>query len=397
MAPSPPPQRVALDQLSLLALRLGLIGLVGYGLLLAWGRLQFVLLPFAVALLLTALLEPVARALHERLRVPRWIAAILTVIGALATIAGILTWVAPDIFRQAEDLVAQVEDGVRRLPDVLHDLGVKDSDIQRFTDELSKKLEESLGTIGTELSTGAVSVAAGVANVAASVFLALMMVVYLLIDGRGFWQGALRFVPRDRREAWGRAGARSWAAVTTYVRSQVLVAAIDGVGIGVGLWLIGVDLALPLGVFTFIVAFIPYVGAILAGIAAALVALSTNGLEGMIGAIVITVIVQQVEGNVLYPLLIGRSLSLHPLTVLLGVGAGGALLGIVGAFLATPLIAAVSAGAGWLDEEEIAGHPADDDPDGMEEGAAATAEGPPLPEGDGPVGSGRERPPSGGW
>ncbi|WP_320670301.1 AI-2E family transporter [Patulibacter defluvii] len=352
MASSPPPQRVALDQLSVLALRLGLIGLVGYGLLLVWGKLQFVLLPFAVAVLLSALLEPVARTLHEKVRLPRWIAAVLTVLGTIVLVAGILTWIAPDIFSKAEQLVEQVEDGIRQLPNVLHDLGIKDSDIQRFTEQLTKKLEESLGSIGGQLSTGVVSVAQGVASVAASIFLALMMLIYLLIDGGGFWRGALRFVPRERRPAWHRAGQRSWRAVTLYVRSQVLVAAIDGVGIGVGLWILGIDLALPLGVFTFIVAFLPYVGAILAGIAAALVALSTDGVDGMLGAIVVTVIVQQVEGNILYPLLIGRSLRLHPMTVLLGVGAGGALLGIAGAFLATPLIAAVAAGAGWLDEEE---------------------------------------------
>jgi predicted PurR-regulated permease PerM len=382
MASSPPPQRVAIDQLSVLALRLGLIGLVGYGMLLVWGKLQFVLLPFAVAVLLSALLEPVARTLHGRLRLPRWIAAVLTVLGTIVLVAGILTWIAPDIFSKAEQLVNQVEDGIRQLPSVLHDLGVKDSDVQRFTDQLTKKLEESLGSIGGELSTGVVSVAQGVASVAASIFLALMMLIYLLIDGSGFWRGALRFVPRERRPSWHRAGKRSWRAVTLYVRSQVLVAAIDGIGIGVGLWILGIDLALPLGVFTFIVAFLPYVGAILAGIAAALVALSTDGVDGMLGAIVVTIIVQQVEGNILYPLLIGRSLRLHPMTVLLGVGAGGALLGIAGAFLATPLIAAVAAGAGWLDEEDHPdglGHEPPDDgagpPPGVSAGGAASASG----------------------
>jgi predicted PurR-regulated permease PerM len=132
----------------------------------------------------------------------------------------------------------------------------------------------------------------------------------------------------------------------------VLVALIDGFGIGLGLWILGIPLALPIGVLTFVLAFIPYVGAIVAGLVAMLVALSTNGLGGLLGALAVTIIVQQVEGNVLYPLLIGRSVKLHPMTVLLGVGAGSALLGITGAFLATPVIAAVAAGAGWLEEDE---------------------------------------------
>ena len=147
------------------------------------------------------------------------------------------------------------------------------------------------------------------------------------------------------------------AGHTHFVRSQVLVAFIDGVGIGVGLWILGVPLALPLGVLTFVLAFLPYIGAVLGGIAAALVALATEGVDAMLGAIVLTLIVQQIEGNVLYPLLIGRSVSLHPLTVVLGVGAGAALLGLAGSFLATPVIAAVGAAAGWIDPED-----SDDDP-----------------------------------
>ncbi|MCK9247936.1 MAG: AI-2E family transporter [Solirubrobacteraceae bacterium] len=351
MSSSPPP-RVVLDSLSVVALRLGIIGLVGYGLLLVWGRLSFILLPFAVALLLTALLEPVTAAIHRRLRLPRWIAAMTTVLGTIALVAGTLTWIAPDIFRQAEEITNQVEEGVRQLPDVLRDLGLKDNQIQDFVGQLTDELQKSVGDIGKTLSTGALSAAQGVASVFASVFLALIMLIYLLIDGQGFWRGALRFVPPARRAAWTLGGQRAWRAVTLFVRSQVLVAAIDGVGIAIGLLILGVPLAVPLGILTFLLAFLPYIGAILAGVAVALVALASGGLGDMIGAIVVVVIVQQIESNVLYPLLIGRTVRLHPLTVLLGVGAGSALLGIVGAFLATPIIAAVSAGAGWLDDSE---------------------------------------------
>ncbi|MGE4426221.1 MAG: AI-2E family transporter [Solirubrobacteraceae bacterium] len=391
MSSSPPP-RVVLDSLSVVALRLGIIGLVGYGLLLVWGKLSFILLPFAVALLLTALLEPVATTLHRRLRLPRWIAAMVTVLGTITLVAGTLTWIAPDIFRQAEEITQQVEEGVRELPRVLRDLGLKDSQIQDFVGQLTDELQKSVGDIGKTLSTGALSAAQGVASIFAGVFLALIMLIYLLIDGQGFWRGALRFVPPGRRAAWTLGGKRAWRAVTLFVRSQVLVAAIDGIGIAVGLVIIGVPLAVPLGILTFLLAFLPYIGAILAGVAVALVALASGGLGDMLGAIVVVVIVQQIESNVLYPLLIGRTVRLHPLTVLLGVGAGSALLGIVGAFLATPVIAAVSAGAGWLDDSE-----ADDAAD------AATArttvpdadEARALPPPDPPDGSGDPNPPDG--
>jgi len=347
-----PAQRVSLERLSLTALRLGVIGVVGYGLLLVWGKLQFILLPFFIAVLLAALLTPLAAFLHQKLRFPRFLSAIVTVLLLIAVVTGLITIVAPDIVRQGEDVVDQVEAGIKQLPDVLHDLGLKDDDIQQYTEDLSKKLQDSLGAIGGQLGSGVITAAQGVANVAASAFLAVMMLIYLLIDGTGFWRGFLRFAPADRRVEWHDGGRRAWTALTQYVRSQVLVAVIDGVGIAVGLTIIGVPLAIPLGILTFVLAFIPYVGAIVAGLAAMLVALSTNGIEGALGAFVVALIVQQVEGNVLYPLLIGRSVRLHPMTVLLGVGAGSALLGLAGAFLATPVIAGVAAAAGWLEEDE---------------------------------------------
>lgn len=382
--PQPGP-RVPLDRLSVTAMRIGIVGLVGYGLLLVWGQLSFILLPFAIAVLLSALLTPVTNALDERLRLPRALASILTVVLTIAFVAGLLTWVMPDIVRQAEDLVEQIERGINQIPELLHDVGVKDSDIQSFTTTLSEKLQDSLGSIGGSLSSGVLSAAQGVVSVAASLFLALMMLIYLLFDGSGFWRGALRFAPEGRRREWADAGTRAWEALTSFVRSQVLVAAIDGVGIGLGLWILGIPMALPIAVLTFILAFIPYLGAILAGAAAMLVGLSANGLEGMLGALAVAIVVQQVESNVLYPLLIGHSVKLHPLTVLLGVGAGSALLGITGAFLATPVIAGVAAAAGWLDE--------DDEKDAPDGGAAAgdpAANGPPSPAEDAERGSPEE-------
>jgi predicted PurR-regulated permease PerM len=351
LSPQPGP-RVPLDRLSVTALRIGIVGLVGYGLLLVWGKLSFILLPFAVAVLLSALLTPVTNFLDLRLRLPRAVAAILTVVLTILFVAGLLTWVTPDIVRQAEDLVDQIESGINEIPDLLHDIGVKDSDIQSFTTNLSEKLQDSLGTIGGSVSSGVLSAAQGVVSFAAGLFLTVMMLIYLLWDGSGFWRGLVRFAPAERRQAWREGGERAWEALTTFVRSQVLVAAIDGVGIGVGLWILGIPMALPIGVLTFILAFIPYIGAILAGAAAMLVGLSANGLEGMLGALAVTIIVQQVESNILYPLLIGHSVKLHPLTVLLGVGGGSALLGITGAFLATPVIAGVAAAAGWLEEDD---------------------------------------------
>src|SRR5690606_27200300 len=102
-----------------------------------------------------------------------------------------LTWVTPDIVRQAEDLVKQIEKGINQIPDLLHDLGVKDSDIQSFTTNATEKLQDSVGAIGSSLSTGVISAAAGVVSALAGIFLTLMMLIYLLWDGRGFWRGVV--------------------------------------------------------------------------------------------------------------------------------------------------------------------------------------------------------------
>lgn len=361
-----PSQRIHMDRLSLFCLRVLVIGLLGYGIVLAWSKLSLVLLPFAIAILLAALLSPVARFLVRRARIPVVPAALLTVVGTLAIIIGALVWIVPAIVQQGSDLVSQVQDGVKQIPSLLHDAGVKDADIQKYTREATNKLEDALGTIGPSVGTGVFVAFSGVVSALTTALLAVMMLIYMLVDGAGFWRGVLKFAPEGRRESWGQGGARAWRALTVFIHSQVLVALIDGVGIGLGLAILGVPLAVPIGVLTFLLAFLPYIGAILAGIAAMLVALSTQGPGGAAAVFGLVLLVQQVEGNILYPLLIGRSLRLHPLMVLLGVGAGGALLGITGSFLATPVVAAVGAALGWIgveeDEDAIAASIDPDDP-----------------------------------
>lgn len=317
-----------------------------------YDQLSAILLPLIIAVLVCALVAPVTYFLRHKLHLPAAIAAILTVVGLLAIIVGLLFLVIPGIASEFSDIEDQVVQGVNQIPQLLRDAGLSDKDVSNLTDNAVDRLRDSVGAIGSAVSSGALSAATGLTNVATVVVLAIITCIYLLTDGAGFWRGIVRFAPPSKRRDMDAAGRRAWDALGSFVRSQVLVAMIDGIGIGIGLWIIGVPLALPIGVLTFIVAFLPYIGAIVAGLVAILVALATKGVDAAIGALVITIIVQQLEGNVLYPLLIGRSIRLHPITVLLGVGAGGALLGITGTFLATPLIASIAAAAGWLDRED---------------------------------------------
>ena len=350
--PTPPSRdrQVDLRATATVAAYLGIIGLVLYGALIGWRLLSFVLLPFAIAVLLTALLEPVATFLKRRLRLPGAVAALVTVLGTLGIIAAVVLVIAPQIVNQTSTMVGQVEEGIAKIPGVLRDLGVKDADLQNAIQSGTDNLKEDFGSIAGRVGSGVLSVASLVTSVVGGMLLVLMMLIYLLMDGDGFWRGCMRFVPIERREGWHEGGVRAWDTLKMFIRSQVMVSAIYTIGVGIGLWIVGVPLWLPLGVMTFVLSLIPTIGAILAGVIAALVALSTNGVSGFLWAIAIATIVQQVEGNILYPVLIGRSLSLHPLAVLLGVGAGTAVLGVVGAFLATPIMAAVASGMGWLGE-----------------------------------------------
>lgn len=361
MSTSTSQERVPLQRLGTNALWIGVIGVVAYGALLVWNALAFVLLPFAAACLLAALLMPVAVWLHVRLRLPRIPAAILTVLLLVVLVVGLLGVIVPDVVQQAEQLGSQVQAGIDGLPAALRDLGVQNSDVQRYTRELTSGVQDALSSAGGGIGAGAITAVRGVANVGAGLFLMLVFLVYLLVDGTGFWRGVLRFAPGGRRAEWHAGGQRAWRAVTGYVRSQALVAVIDGIGVWVGLSLLGIPSAVPLAVLTFLLAFVPYLGAVIAGLASMLVALSSNGIGGLLGALAVAVVVQQLEGNVLYPLLIGRSVRLHAITVLLGVGAGTALLGFVGALLSTPLIAATAAAAGWLRDDTEPPGPAPED------------------------------------
>lgn len=375
--PPPEPDRISLRKWSETSARVLVIALALFAALYMWRMLSFILLPFVIALMLAALLAPARDAL-ERLRIPRPLAALATVLGTIAAIGAVLVVIAPDIATQIGEVVDQLRAGVDQIPQLARDVGIKDADLQQMLDSATKSLRSEGGTIASRVGSGVLTVAGTVTNVVAGMVLTLMLLIYVLIDGRGFWAGLLKFAPVGRRQGWADGGARAWRALQVFVRGQVLVAAIDGIGVGFGLWLVGVPLWLPLGVLTAVLSLIPTIGAILAGGLSALVALSSNGVSGMLWAIVIAVIVQQLEGNVLYPVMVGRSVSIHPLAMLLGVGAGTAILGTVGALIAAPIMTVIGASAGWI---TVGDAPEGDVPDALDEDPAAGGPDPPSTEG----------------
>jgi putative heme transporter len=191
-------------------------------------------------------------------------------------------------------------------------------------------------------------------EVLAGIALAIVTLFFLLRDGPTIWAWCRRLFPPQARTDVERIGERAWTTIGGYLQGVSIVAAVDAVLIGLALWLLGVPLVLPLALLTFVGGFFPIVGAFTAGFAAAMVALVTNGLTTALLVIAATIVVQQLEGNVLQPLVVGGAVELHPLAVILAVAAGGILWGIAGAFLAVPLAAVVNQGATHLANRDSA-------------------------------------------
>jgi putative heme transporter len=297
-------------------------------------KVGFVVIPVAVALLLSTLFVPPARAL-ERAGLGRALASSIVCVGGILLIVGLLTLVAAPIATDAEKLGDQIRAGADKLGGQIADLpiGMSEAQVQAQIDSIDDRVRENNGAV----RSGVVSGAQAAGQFFAALIITLVVLFFFVKDGAGMWRWLLGRVPSPRKPALQEFGNRSWKALTAYVRGVVFVAFIDAVGIGLALWLIGVPLALPLAALTFVLAFVPIVGAVAAGAAAALVALAFEGVGAALLVVVAVLVVQQLESNVLYPVIVGKTLKLHPVVVLLAVAIGGVLYGIPGAALAVPI------------------------------------------------------------
>jgi predicted PurR-regulated permease PerM len=327
---------------SAVTLRL-LIVLVGVGLLaLAAQRMLLVVLPFIISLLLATLLVPLARRLERHGFRPAP-AAVVAVLTAVVVFAGLWALIIPAALDQGSELASRVQQGAGQVADVLKPVGVDSRDLDRAVSQANDTAKKE-----------ALPVAMLAAQWAGAIVLIVVLTFFLVKDGRRIWRWVLELFREDRQPALDDVGERAWSALATYVRGVVLVATIDAVFIGAGLLVVGVPMALPLIVLTFVAAFFPIVGATAAGAAAVLVALVSNGLPAALAILAIIVLVQQLEGNVFYPVVVGRRLQLHPVAILLALTAGGVLAGVAGAFLAVPIAAVTSAVLDYVRERREA-------------------------------------------
>jgi predicted PurR-regulated permease PerM len=237
-----------------------------------------------------------------------------------------------------DELQEGVSGGLDRLRDYLAGFGIDAIRLSELQDSALRALQDNQQS----LTTGVVSGATIVAETLAGFFLFVVMLFFLLRDGRGLWAWSLDRLPQDRRQAVDVGGRAALSSLAAYLRGTAIIATVDAVLIGIALAALGVPLVLPLAVLVFLGAFIPVVGSSIAGAVAVLVALVAEGPVTAGLALIAVVVVQQVEGDVLAPVVFGRALSLHPLVVIVALTAGAVVGGVLGAAAAVPLVA-----AGW--------------------------------------------------
>lgn len=309
---------------------LGLAGLLVIGWLVAF-RLAVVVVPLVLALFPAAVLSPVVDRL-ARHRVPRPLAAAAVVLLTLGVVGAVLSVIVPAFRAKLPELAQSLTQGGSRLDELVDRL----PSVDRGTSlsDLAGQLLQFVGGFGTIVSTT-------VTVLAATVLLVVLLLCYLTV-GRRMAATGIGLLPVRWRADAAELGAQLWHTLGSYFRALFLVAVFDSVSIGTGLWLLGVPLVLPLSVLVFIGAFFPYIGALVTGLLAILVALASGGLGTALAVLVLVLVVQQIEGNVLQPLLVGHIVRLSAVVVIVAIATGATLLGVLGAFLAVPVAACLA-------------------------------------------------------
>jgi len=294
-------------------------------------KVALVTITLLAALLLAALLDPLARLLRRVL--PAWAAALLSVLFLVGVVGGTGYLVTERIIGQLGNVRASLTQSLDSIRDWL-----VNGPLSLAPQQVDQVRLQLISAVRSAVPNGFV-VASTVSSVVGAVLLALLIVFFLLKDGREMWHWLVRSAPAAYRDRVDQAGRIAWNTTSNYVVGVLIVALADALGIGTGLLVIGVPLALSLTVLVFLGAFVPLLGATLSGGVAILVTLVTNGPVAALIMVGVVLVVQNVEGNLLQPLVQGRAVRLHPVVILISISAGYLLFGIAGAAVAVPIIA----------------------------------------------------------
>lgn len=324
--------------------RLGLVILVAGVLIFLLSQVSLLVIPLMIAGLVAALLMPLKNVLRRRL--PNGLAVAATLIAFFGVITGALLLVGQQLAVGFTSLWSQAREGLQQTLDRL-----AQGPLQLTTSQIDQYLQDLGGAVqnnSASILSGALSFGTTAGHVAAGTLLTVFALIFFLLDGGRIWRFVVGLAPSRARAAVDGAGRRGWTSMASYVRVQMLVAAVDAVGIGVGAAIIGVPLALPLGVLVFLGSFIPIVGALATGSVAVLLALVANGWVNALIMLAIVLFVQQVEGQILQPLIMGPAVALHPLAVVLAVAGGTLLAGIPGALFSVPVLAVLNTSVRYI-------------------------------------------------
>jgi predicted PurR-regulated permease PerM len=379
-----------------------LLVIAGAAYLLIWlvGYFAVATVPLAVALLVSALASPLVN-LMDRVGIPRGVSALLVVIGGLVIVGALLTFASQQVAADAERLADQTVKGLGEIRAWLRDgpLNASDSQINDYLQSAQQMIQER--TQNGEVVAQVTEVGSALGHIVAGFFIALFATYFFLADGRRIWGWTVRLAPRAARERMDSSGRVAWTSLVQFVRATVIVAMVDAVGIMIVAAVLDVPFVLAIGVLVFLGAFVPMVGATIAGTVAVLVALVDQGPLTALLMLGGVILVQQIEGHVLQPFLMGRWVQLHPLGVIVAIAVGVLAAGIVGALVAVPLAAAGNAVvlhlAGLAGQSESDAQPrgpddpeTSDDPDGRVGADEAPAESPEAPEAPGGREAGRD-------
>ncbi|GAB2533927.1 AI-2E family transporter [Brachybacterium huguangmaarense] len=307
----------------------------------ALSKIMTIVIPVLVATLLATILTPVVGLLTRHTFLGRTAASLITLLGLIIVIIGMFVLAGRQLFEQFGDIYSATVSGFNQAVQWANDnIPIDNGEIDKALNEAVAKLQENAGTI----AQGALTGVSTVGNVVTGLIIAIFTLFFFLAGGDQIWAWIVRLLPIRAREAAHESVRRGWKAMAAYMRTQILVAAVDATGIGIGIWALGLGgYAVPIWLIVFLFSFIPIVGAVVSGAVAVLIVFFLLGWVKALIMIGIVLAVQQLESNVLQPFLMGKAVALHPLAVFLGVAVGTMVAGIPGALFAIPLIAFANA------------------------------------------------------
>jgi putative heme transporter len=313
---------------------------------------DLVVVTVALSLIVTRALTPPADWLAGR-GVPRLLATWLVFLVLFAALFGLGWLIGPQFVSELSELDDALLDSVATLRDWLVEgpFGLEEVEIDRFIERVVGEIQER----GDVIWTGIVGGTLVAVELVAGVILTLVVTFYFVKDGPGIWRRVSGLAPLRRRTFVRDVGRRSWAVFGGYLLGAVIEGVVEATALAIALYFLGVPLILPLATLAFFAAFIPYVGPFVAGGLATLVALVTGGLTAAVVVLVVFIVIQQIEGNIVSPWVMGKTVHLHPVVVLLSLTAGAILAGLIGVLLAVPVAGVTAAVIGLVREQQEAG------------------------------------------